>query len=36
VFNFYGRYPFLRGIKEELSEKSPGKMTLIAIAIGVA
>ena len=33
---FYGGYPFLKGIKQELSEKSPGMMTLIAIAISVA
>jgi P-type Cu2+ transporter len=33
---FYGGYPFLKGIKEELSEKSPGMMTLISIAISVA
>ena len=33
---FYGGYPFLKGIKEELAEKSPGMMTLIAIAISVA
>ncbi len=33
---FYGGYPFIKGIKEELSEKSPGMMTLIAIAISVA
>src|SRR5690606_1014861 len=36
VVYFYGGYPFLRGIKEEVSEKSPGMMTLIAIAISVA
>jgi P-type Cu2+ transporter len=36
VVYFYGGYPFLKGIKEELSEKSPGMMTLIAIAISVA
>lgn len=36
VVYLYGGYPFLRGIKEELSEKSPGMMTLIAIAISVA
>jgi len=36
VVYFYGGYPFLRGIKEELSEKSPGMMTLIAVAISVA
>jgi len=36
VVYFYGGYPFLKGIKQELSEKSPGMMTLIAIAITVA
>lgn len=36
VVYFYGGYPFLKGIKQELSEKSPGMMTLIAIAISVA
>ena len=36
VVYFYGGYPFLKGIKEELAEKSPGMMTLIAIAISVA
>jgi len=36
VVYFYGGYPFLKGIKEELSAKSPGMMTLIAIAISVA
>ncbi len=36
VVYFYGGYPFLKGIKDELSEKSPGMMTLIAIAISVA
>lgn len=36
VVYFYGGYPFLKGIKEELSEKMPGMMTLIAIAISVA
>ncbi len=36
VVYFYGGYPFLKGIKEELDEKSPGMMTLIAIAISVA
>jgi Cu2+-exporting ATPase len=33
---YYGGYPFLKGIKEELSEKSPGMMTLIAVAISVS
>jgi Cu2+-exporting ATPase len=36
VVYFYGGYPFLKGIKEELAAKSPGMMTLIAIAISVA
>ncbi|MGB9929341.1 MAG: heavy metal translocating P-type ATPase [Methanosarcina sp.] len=36
VVYFYGGYPFLKGMKEELAEKSPGMMTLIAIAISVA
>lgn len=36
VVYFYGGYPFLKGIKEELAEKSPGMMTLISIAISVA
>ena len=36
VVYLYGGYPFLKGIKEELSEKSPGMMTLIAVAISVA
>ncbi len=36
VVYFYGGYPFLKGIKEEFAEKSPGMMTLIAIAISVA
>jgi Cu2+-exporting ATPase len=36
VVYFYGGYPFLKGIKEELFEKSPGMMTLIAVAISVA
>lgn len=33
---FYGGWPFLKGMSEELQEKSPGMMTLIAIAIVVA
>ena len=36
VVYLYGGYPFLKGIKDELSEKSPGMMTLIAVAISVA
>lgn len=33
---FYGGYPFLKGISDELKSKNPGMMTLIAIAISVA
>jgi P-type Cu2+ transporter len=36
VIYFYGGYPFLKGLKDELAERSPGMMTLIAIAISVA
>ena len=33
---FYGGWPFLKGIYEELKSRSPGMMTLIALAITVA
>lgn len=33
---FYGGWPFLKGIYEELSDRNPGMMTLIAVAISVA
>ena len=33
---FYGGYPFLKGIFDELRSAKPGMMTLIAIAISVA
>ncbi|MGO1529402.1 MAG: heavy metal translocating P-type ATPase [Senegalia sp. (in: firmicutes)] len=33
---FYGGWPFLTGLKDELIEKKPGMMTLIAMAISVA
>lgn len=33
---FYGGWPFLKGLKEELKDSSPGMMTLIAVAIIVA
>lgn len=33
---FYGGWPFLKGIFEELRKKQPGMMTLIALAIFVA
>jgi P-type Cu2+ transporter len=36
VVYFYGGYPFLKGMKEELAEKILGMMTLIAIAISIA
>lgn len=36
VVFFYGGWPFLNGTKEELKQKNPGMMTLIALAISVA
>ncbi|HAH36045.1 MULTISPECIES: copper-translocating P-type ATPase [unclassified Algoriphagus] len=36
ILFFYGGWPFLKGLKEELSDKNPGMMTLIALAITVA
>jgi Cu2+-exporting ATPase len=36
VIFFYGGWPFLTGLREELKKGSPGMMTLIAIAITVA
>ncbi|MBL1215783.1 MAG: cadmium-translocating P-type ATPase [Ignavibacteriae bacterium] len=33
---FYGGYPFLKGFIDELKNKEPGMMTLIALAISVA
>src|SRR6187549_3603622 len=33
---FYGGWPFLKGLIDELKSKSPGMMTLIALAITVA
>ncbi|ADI74665.1 copper-translocating P-type ATPase [Methanohalobium evestigatum Z-7303] len=36
VVFFYGGYPFLKGIADELNKKEPGMMTLIAVAITVA
>ncbi len=32
----YGGYPFLKGFSDEVKKKSPGMMTLIAMAISVA
>jgi Cu2+-exporting ATPase len=36
VIFFYGGWPFLKGLAGELRQKSPGMMTLIALAISVA
>jgi Cu2+-exporting ATPase len=36
IVYFYGGYPFLKGIFNELKAKTPGMMTLIAVAISVA
>lgn len=33
---FYGGWPFLKGLKNEVKDKSPGMMTLIGVAITVA
>ncbi len=33
---FYGGWPFLKGLVNELRKKAPGMMTLIAVAISVA
>ena len=36
IVYFYGGYPFLTGIVRELRARTPGMMTLIAVAISVA
>ncbi len=36
IVYFYGGWPFLTGFYRELSERKPGMMTLIAVAISVA
>lgn len=36
VIFFYGGWPFLKGLVDELRDKNPGMMTLIAVAIAVA
>ncbi|HHJ52305.1 MAG TPA: copper-translocating P-type ATPase [Caldithrix abyssi] len=36
VVFFYGGWPFLKGMTEELKKKTPGMMTLIALAVTVA
>ncbi len=33
---FYGGWPFLKGLAEEIRAKTPGMMTLVGLAIGVA
>lgn len=33
---FYGGWPFLKGLSDELKDKNPGMMTLIALAISIA
>jgi len=36
IVYFYGGWPFLKGIYNEISERRPGMMTLIAVAISTA
>ncbi len=36
VIFFYGGWPFLKGLYEEVSNRQPGMMTLIAVAISTA
>ena len=36
IIFFYGGWPFLKGLFDELKDKSPGMMTLIGVAIAVA
>ncbi|MCA6075092.1 copper-translocating P-type ATPase [Fulvivirga sedimenti] len=36
IIFFYGGWPFLKGMADEIRERSPGMMTLIALAISVA
>ena len=36
VIFFYGGWPFLKGMTDELKKKTPGMMTLIALAVTVA
>ena len=36
IIFFYGGYPFLRGLLDELNAAQPGMMTLIAVAITTA
>lgn len=36
IVYFYGGWPFLKGLKDELGQGTPGMMTLISMAISVA
>jgi Cu2+-exporting ATPase len=36
IIYFYGGWPFLKGAYDEIRKKSPGMMTLIALAVSVA
>lgn len=36
ILFFYGGWPFLKGLVDELKDRAPGMMTLIALAISVA
>lgn len=36
IIYFYGGWPFLKGLIEELKKKNPGMMTLISVAISTA
>jgi P-type Cu2+ transporter len=36
IIYFYGGWPFLKGLADEIKEKAPGMMTLIGVAITVA
>ncbi len=36
IIYFYGGWPFLKGLKDEIKKGAPGMMTLIAVAITVA
>ena len=36
ILFFYGGFPFLKGLKDEIFQKKPGMMTLIGVAISAA
>lgn len=36
IIFFYGGWPFLKGLRDEIAEKNPGMMTLIGMAVTVA